>query len=413
MTVDARNPQGQPLSPADRSRMIGEALRQAARVSRFSDPNRSMRTIRSRTRRDIVTPILFVCLFVLPSLASAVFFGLILSDRYVTEARFAIRPAIGGAEKATPDQIGTSSGVPKELLAQDTMIVGEYIHSRPMVETIERSMPLRAMFSRDDIDLYSRFNPEKPVEKLVKYWKDRVDLKLEGTSGVVAVTVNAFSAEDSLAIARAVMTESESMVNRLTVRARNDALAESEREMKRAEERLTRLFVAVRDLRNRDGVLDAQKSNEVNLKMVAEIRAQRINLAVKLSLLQRDLRDDTRGVQDLKAQIAQLDDTIARIEHQAANQDPEQRRVLAATLTQFEQLDGERKTAEKFYAMTIAARERARMIADRQIEFFSMIVEPVKAESAQQPRRLLLISLSVAGAALAFGLGVLTRKHLA
>ncbi len=201
-------------------------------------------------------------------------------------------------------------------------------------------------------------------------------------------------------------------MNQLTERARSDALAESEREMKRAEARLSKVQVAVRDLRNRDGVLDAQKSNDANLKVIAEIRTQRIGLAVKLSLLQRDLRDDSRSIQDLKAQIAQLDETIARIERESANQDPEQRRVLSATLTKFEELDAERKTAEKYYAATIAARERSRMIADRQIEFFSMIVEPVRAESAQQPRRLLYIAISIAVSALAFGLAVLTRKLL-
>ncbi|AWB23111.1 capsule biosynthesis protein [Methylobacterium currus] len=412
MTIDARNPEGKALSPADRSRMIGEALRQAARVSRFSNPNKStIRTIRTQRRRDIVTPLLFLFLFVLPSLASAVFFGLYLSDRYVTEARFALRPAIGGAEKATPDSVGTTSSIPAQMIAQDSMIVGEYIKSRTMVETLERTVPLRKMFSRDDIDHYSRFDPEKPIEKLVRYWTERVKVSVE-SSGLIEVAVNAFDPDDSLTLSRAVLAESERLVNQLTERARTDALAESEREMKRAEARLTKLHVAVRDLRNRDGVLDAQKANDTNLKMVAEIRSQRIGLAVKLSLLQRDLRDDSRSIQDLKAQIAQLDETIARIEREAANQDPEQRRVLSATLTKFEELDAERKTAEKYYAATIAARERSRMIADRQIEFFSMIVEPVKAESAQQPRRTLFIAISIAVSALAFGLSVLIRKAL-
>ena len=60
-----------------------------------------------------------------------------------------------------------------------------------------------------------------------------------------------------------------------------------------------------------------------------------------------------------------------------------------------------------------AAIERARIIAERQIEFFSMIVEPVKPESSQEPRRLLMISLIAGGAGLAFALAVVTRKYFA
>ncbi|WP_407522413.1 capsule biosynthesis protein [Methylobacterium oryzisoli] len=413
MTVDARNPQGQPLTPSERSRMISETLRQMARVSRYNDPRQQIRGVRAHRRRDIVTPLLFLGVFVLPALVGAAFFGLYLSDRYVTEAHFAIRPAIGGADKSTRDGVGTSSGVPKEMITQDTLIVAEYIRSRPMVEAIERQLPLRQIFSRDSIDYVSRFDPEKPIEKLVKYWNKRVSVKLEGTSGIVAVSVDAFDAQESFAIMQAILAESERMVNDLTARMRRDALSESERELQRAEERLSQLQVAVRDLRNRDGVLDAQKTNEANVKMVAEVRAQRINLAVKLALLQRDLREDSRSIQDLKAQIAQLDATITRVEREATTQDADQRRVLADALTRFEQLEVERKNAQTFYGLVVTARERARMIADRQIEFFSMVVQPVVAESAEQPRRLLWTCLTVAGAALSFGGAVMLRKLVA
>ncbi|GJE00258.1 capsule biosynthesis protein [Methylobacterium isbiliense] len=413
MTVDARNPQGQPLTPSERSRMISESLRQMARVSRYNDPRQQIRGVRAHRRRDIITPLLFVGLFLLPSLIGALVFGLYLSDRFVTEAQFAIRPAIGSADKSLRDGVGTSSGVPKEMITQDTLIVAEYIRSRPMVEAIERQLPLREMFSRDSIDYFSRFDREKPIEKLVRYWNNRVSAKLEGTSGIVLVTVNTFDAQDALAIMQAILSESERMVNDLTARARRDALAESEREMQRAEERLSALQVAVRDLRNRDGVLDAQKTNEANVRMVAEVRAQRINLAVKLALLQRDLREDTRSIQDLKAQIAQLDATIARVEREATTQDPDQRRVLADALSRFEQLDVERKNAQTLYGLVISARERARIIADRQIEFFSMVVQPVLPESAELPRRLLWTCLTVAGAALSFGGAVMLRKFIA
>ncbi|MFE1599103.1 capsule biosynthesis protein [Methylobacterium sp. ID0610] len=413
MTVDARNPTGQPLNPAERSRLISESLRQMARVSRYNDPRQQLREARALRRRDILTPVLFVALFVVPSLMGVALFGFYLSDRYLTEAHFAIRPAIGAAENTAKDNVGTSAGIPKEMIAQDTLLVSEYIMSRPMVEAIERKLPLREMFSRDSIDFFSRFDPEKPIEKLVRYWRSRVEVKIEGTSGILSVTVNAFDPQESVAINKAILAESERMVNDLTAKARQDALAESERELKRAEARLMDLQLAVRDLRNRDGVLDAQKTNEANVKMVAQVREQRINLAVKLTLLQRDLKDDARSIQDLKAQIAQLDGTIARLEREATTQDPNQRRALADALTRFEQLDVDRKNAQTFYGLVIAARERARMIADRQIEFFSVVVEPILPQSAQRPLRSLWIGCVVAGAAVAFALAVLLRKSIA
>ncbi len=410
MNMEIGKPEGRPLTPADRQQQIAESLRQFARMSRFADRRKGIRSYQSHVKSDPWVPVLFVICFVLPALAGAIYYGLIASDRYVTEARFAIRPAIGSAEKATPDSVGTNAGVPQQMIAQDTLITYSYILSRPMVETIEKQLPVREWFGRDSIDFLSRFDADKPVEKFIKYWKQRVEVDVESSSGIMSLWVEAFDPDESLAISKAVLKEAERMVNELSMTARNDALAESNRELKLADERLRKVSLAVRDLRNREGVLDAQKSNEANLKVISELRANRINLAVQLAIGQRDLGPESRRIMDLKQQIRDIDENIARIEKTSATQDPEQKRVLSEALTRFEALENERKNATKYYELVLAAHERARIVAARQIEFFSPIVQPVRAESSTQPRRLLMTSLIAAGAALLFATALFVRK---
>ncbi|WP_375465425.1 capsule biosynthesis protein [uncultured Methylobacterium sp.] len=412
MNVEIRKPQGQSLTTADRSNAVAESLRQIARLSRFADRKKGIRSYQSHVKSDPWVPILFMLVFVLPAVAGAVYYGLIASDRFVTEARFALRPALGGAEKATPDAVGTNAGVPKELLAQDVLITHQYILSRPMLETIQAQLPIREWFGRDGIDYISRFDASEPIEKFLKYWRNHVSIDVESNSGIMALSVSAFDPAESLAITRAILTEAEQMVNRLSMTARNDAVAESNREMRLAEERMSKLRIAVRDLRNRDGVLDAQKTNETNLKVVGELRSARINLAVQLMMSLRDLAPESRRILDMKAQIKDLDDNIARIERQSASQDPEQKRLLSDALTRFEALNNERTDAERYYAKVLAANERARIIAARQVEFFSPIVAPVMAESSTQPRRLLMTSLVAAGAAVAFAGALFARKQM-
>lgn len=413
MNVEIRNPQGQPLTTADRSKAVAESLRQIARLSRFADRKKGIRSYQSHAKSDPWLPILFVLCFVLPTLAGAVYYGVIASDRFITEARFAIRPALGSSEKATPDAVGTNAGVPREMLAQDVLITHQYVLSRPMLEIIQAKLPIRDWFGREAIDYLSRFDPKEPIEKFLKYWRNQVSIDIASSSGIMSLSVSAFDPAESLAIARAILAEAERMVNQLSMAARNDAVAESNRELRLAEERLAKIRLAVRDLRNRDGVLDAQKTNETNLKVVGDLRAARINLDVQLTMSLRDLAPESRRILDMKAQIKELDDNIARIERQSASQDPEQRRLLSDALTRFEALNNERTDAEKYYAKVIAANERARVIAARQIEFFSPIVEPVMAESATQPRRALMTSLIAAGAAVFFAAALFARKQMA
>ena len=415
MTVEITSPRAGALTTADRSNAVAESLKQIARVTRFADRKKGIRSYQSHVQTDALIPVLFVLLCLVPTAAAAVYYGLVASDRFVTEARFAVRPAIGGADKAAgsgSDDVGTSSGVPKQMIIQDSLIATSYIESRPMIEAIERLMPVRTMFSREDIDWIARFRADAPIEKLVKYWRERVKVAIDQGSGIISLTVEAFAPEESLALAQAIMLESERMVNELSLKSRDDALSESRRELTLAEERMNRVRYAMRDLRNSEGVLDAQKSNETNLKVIAELRKARIELSVQLTLLSRDMGPDTRRIQDMKTQIKDLDENIDKIDRGLASQDPERRRVLANAMTRFEAYDNERKDSEKYYAKVLGAYEKARIIASRQIEFFSPVVQPVLAESAEQPRRLLLFSLFAAGSMVLFAIAVIVRRAM-
>ncbi|MDP4022588.1 capsule biosynthesis protein [Methylobacterium sp. NEAU 140] len=413
MNMEIRKVEGQPLTTADRQKAITESLRQIARTSRFADRKKGIRSYQTQAKNDPWVPILFLVCFVLPTLAGLAYYGFIASDRYVSEARFAIRPAIGSSDKSTAEMAGGTSSSSNPMVAQDTQITYEYILSRPMLEAITAQLPIRDWYSRDSIDYFSRFDPEKPIEKFLRYWKRMVGVEIEPNSSIMSVTVAAFDANEALAIAQAVMKEAERMVNDLSVTSRNDALSESTRELKRAEERMTKVRLEMRDLRNREGILDAQKTNDVNIKMVSEMRAARINLAVQLAIGQRDLGPDHRRIIDIKQQIKDIDDNIARIEKASTSQSADEKRLLSDALTRFEALETERKNAEKHYQQVIAAYERARIISARQIEFFSPIVQPVKAESSTEPRRLLMIGLITAGAAALFGAAVFARKLMA
>ena len=411
MSTEISSPSGTPLTTADRSTAVSESLKRFARIARQSDRKRGIRAYRTHVRRDGWIPALFLLLFVLPTALVAGYFYLIASDRYVTEARFALRPALGNVDKVESSETGTDSSLPKQMIAQDTLITMNYIDSRQMIETIARELPLREMFSRESIDLLSRAEADMPIERFVRYWRKRIDTTVDTNSGIISLNVAAFDPVESYNLSRAILKESERMVNELSVKARNAALAETNRELALAEERMIKTRIAVRDLRNRAGVLDAQATNTTNLTTIAELRKQRIDLSVQLTLGLRDLGPDTRPIKDIKTQIRDLDENIERIERQMTSTDPKGRRLLSDAMTEFEAYDNQRKDAETYYGKVLAANEAARIVASRQVEFFTPVIEPVIPVSAIEPRRALITSIVAIVAMLAFGLSVVIRKY--
>jgi len=411
MSTEISTPSSAPLTTADRSTAVTESLKRFARIARQSDHKKGIRAYQTHIRRDPWIPAFFVLLFLLPTMVAAGYFYLVASDRYITEARFALRPALGNVDKVQSEDTGSNSSLSKQMIAQDTLITTSYIASRQMIETMERQMPLREMFSRDGIDFFSRFDADEPIERFMRYWHKRVTTSVDSNGGIISLKVAAFDAQESYTLTRALLDESERMVNELSLKARNAALAESTRELKNAEERLHTVQRAMRDLRNRAGILDAQSANKNNLMVIAELRKKRIDLSVQLNQSLRDLAPERRPIQDLKAQIQDLDDNIEKIERQMTSTDPDQRRLLSEAMTEFEGLENERKNALLYHNKVLAASEQARIVANRQIEFFTPVVDPVVPTSAIEPRKHLITSIVALVAMVVFGFAVLIRKY--
>ena len=148
-----------------------------------------------------------------------------------------VSPFRGGAAPKL-DSLAALTGVPTVQIIQDTQIVLNFIQSRAIVEQLDHKLDLRGIFSRPGVDRFSAFNPEKPIEKLVRYWKTMVETSVQMPSGIVMLTVRAFTPDDATKIANGILEASEHLIDEMNDRMRNDALALSELEQRHAGERL-------------------------------------------------------------------------------------------------------------------------------------------------------------------------------
>ena len=76
---------------------------------------------------------------------AVVYFSLIASSHYTSEARFAVR---GGARPPI-DAISALTGLASFTQVQDSLIVVNYVKSQALVEALDRQLDLRAIFGRD------------------------------------------------------------------------------------------------------------------------------------------------------------------------------------------------------------------------------------------------------------------------
>jgi len=320
---------------------------------------------------------------VVPTVLTAIYFAFIATDRYVSEARFAVR----SGDRSALDVLAGGTELGKLSQAQDTLIVTEYVKSRALVEALQNDLNLKAIYSRDDVDYLSSIGGDASIEDLVSYWNWRTSTSVEMPSGIITLQVSAFTPEDAQTLARAVVARSEALVNQMSERANSDELKQAEAEFARAEQKLKDIYGAMRDLRNREGVLDPGMNAEALNELLTELRKTRLQIEGDLIVARETLREDSPVVRQLKAKLEAIDSQIAKITAQLTATTGDEGAV-SDQMGAFEDMELKRQVAQDQYAAAALALENARIAADRQRIYLSTFVQPELAQEALYPLRL-------------------------
>ncbi|MGT2446644.1 hypothetical protein ACU4I5_31155 (plasmid) [Ensifer adhaerens] len=169
--------------------------------------------------------ILFLFIFAIPTSVSVVYYGLVASDRYVSESKFIVRGVNGG-------QIGGLSvllrtfGISRSN--DDTFAIEEYILSRDALNDLSRFVDVTGAYTRDQADFVTRYGTtfgENTFESLYSYFIDQIRVVRDVETGITTLSVSAYEARDAKDIADGLLKLGEARVNEMNARSRKDALA--------------------------------------------------------------------------------------------------------------------------------------------------------------------------------------------
>ena len=327
-----------------------------------------------------------VGLFVLlPTLVIGLYLFVFASNQYVAEAQFAVR---GNVEPMENIALGQFTNLIQKHNSQDSFIVRDYIGSQTMVAALEKSIGLSKMFSRSEADFWTRFNPDDPIEDLTKYWRKHVEAHIDSISGVIRLSVRAFTPEDALTIAREVVTRAEALINDISKHAQADMVVQAESDAKVAQERLTKAHIALQTFRNQWGVIDPIKTAEGTLTTLTLLRKDKLKAENDLQVLRSSSLDErSRSIQTMVANIAAIDQQMKTLQDELTSAGPAGGPNLTEALVQYEGLLVERTIAEKLEESAHMLLDRARVSASKQHIFLATFVPPVLPTDSLYPER--------------------------
>lgn len=332
----------------------------------------------------------FVVMVLLPVAIAGIYYATIAVDQYVAEFRMNLRAV--DAPRIEPLQLFAGDAT-RTTAATESQIVVQFIASRAIVDQLDRQLDLRRLFSPQAADWWARLWLPATIEQLVYYWRNQVDPFYDTSTGTIVVRVRAFAPDDALHLAQAVVSASERLINDLSARARHDALASAEGDVATAEIRLKAALAAIREFRDREGLIDPGKAADANAMLATKMRDDLLKTNAELATLRVYMRDDAPAVRVLRARIRSLETQQRGLAHEmtAAAGSPSGQSPAPPALSQelgsYEPLDAERKFAETAYQHALESLDRARDNADRQHIYVESFVPPGLPESSLYPRR--------------------------
>lgn len=332
------------------------------------------------------------------SLLAAFYWGIIASDRYVSEAHVIIQKTdlAGGQGINIGGLLGNVGGS-----HADQLLLRDHLLSVDMLKKLDARLNLRAHFSDWHRDPLSRmWFEDQPLEQFHSYYLSRVSVEYDDYAGVLVIKAQAYDPKTAQAIATAMVEEGERHMNAMAHILAQDQVAFLEKQVSDIGVRNIQARQAVLSFQNQKGMVSPQGTAENLAAIINRLEAQLTDLQTRRAALLGYLMPNSPNIVELNQQISAVEKQIEREQAQLVSPGG---KMLNSTVEEFQRLQMNAEFAHDVYKTALAALENGRIEASRTLKKVSMLQAPTEPQYPLEPRRLynivvfILVTLLLAG----------------
>lgn len=354
----------------------------------------------------------YLCMVGLPSLLCFAYFAVWASPMYISEVKFAVKSAEGGASGL--NLMTSLFKVPTASL-QDAMVVEEFLKSNDAFTAVDKELQLVTHFSSSEHDLISRLGARPTVDDIATFWSRISRVSVNQDSNVITFEVRAYTPDMAYAINEQILKVSEALVNSMNERAKEDMLELADIEVASARSRLTAAQDALRDFRNQHQDLDLKATAEGMQSLVIELESQAAMLRTEIAEQSRYTDPSAPAIQALKAR---LDGVMQQIERERSRltEVPSDGVSINTLASQYENLVTEADFARQQLVFAMTSLENAKADILSKNLYIVTVAKPSLPDESLYPQPFLFtfyvfVALSMAYAVLSLIVAAI-REHM-
>jgi capsular polysaccharide transport system permease protein len=323
----------------------------------------------------------------LPTFMGLLYFGVIASDRYVSEAQFIVSQTSGSQASGGLASLLKTTGIAGG--ADNSSAVQAYIRSRSAVTALEGKIDLKKVYNKPNADFLAKwpsvfYGPSE--EEFYKYYRSMVQIYPDQETGVMTLKVQAFDPEDARKIASILIDLSENVINNINERMQKSSLRAAQDEVTRSEEALEKSQVTLTMFRNRELTLDPENNAVMLTELIGKLNSQLAETQTQIDEITRNAPSSPQ-INPLKVREATLRQQIEQQRKIVSAQG----NGLADKVSEYERLKLQNDFSLKRVSASVTSLTLAQAEARRQSLYLERIVEPNLPDKATQPQRLVLI----------------------
>jgi capsular polysaccharide transport system permease protein len=345
------------------------------------------------------------------SLLGALYWGLIASDRYVSEAHVIIQQT--DMPIAQPMDLSTLLGMSSAPNRADQLLLRDHLLSVDMLLKLDEKLGLREHYSDRRRDPISRmWSIDLSQEWFHRYYQSRVSVEFDEYAGLLVIRAEAFSPEKAHAITSMLAQEGEHYMNEVAHKLAQEQVAFIEKQVVEIGERVLQSRQAVLAYQNERNLASPQGTAENVFAIINQLESQLTTLKTQRESLVGYLNSRNPSVVEIDLQIAAVKKQITK---EQARLTSAERQTLNRAIEEFQRLQMNAEFAQDMYKTSLAALEKARIDAVRTLKMVSVLQSPTHPQYPMEPRRIyntaLFILLTVMLAGIFSLLSTIIREH--
>lgn len=345
------------------------------------------------------------------SLLGIVYWGIVASDRYVSEAHIIIQRA--NLPTAQTMDFKTMIGDTDAAGRTEQLLLRDYLLSVDMLKTLDERLDLRSHYSQAGRDLISRmWFADAKLERFHRHFLSRVSVDYDDYAGILVIRSQAYDAKTAHAISTWLVQEGERFMNAMANGLANGQIAFLEKQVADSNRRAIDARKKLIDYQNQKGLVSPQGTAENYAAIISRLEAQLAEMQTRRAAMAAYLMPESPHMVEINQQISAVERQIASEKARLAAPFG---KTLNSTVEEYQRLQMNADFEQDVYKTALTTLEKGRVEATRMLKKVSVLQSPSYPQYPLEPRRIYNIVVFIMGIFIITGilclLAAIIRDH--